>query len=295
MIELPSSLLDDTGATPDFAAKVRWRMQHDRNSLLPVLQDKVAVKRYAHERGLSTPRMLYVTNDPASIPFDALPNSYFIKANHGSGWNFLCEGGEFYYFGSGKDLVDTNGRLIEHASSSELHIPRETVVSMCKKMLGMRFAPQEWAYQVIEPQVLVEEVLHASDGGELCDFRFYVFDGVVRVINVGSATYRKRGENVFLTPDWEPIALTQYYESLPDPLPERPEKLAEMIAAAERLGKGIDFIRADLYQTTRGVMLGEITLYPGGGLVNSPTTCPRFNRWLGNFWNHPGHATAQWD
>jgi hypothetical protein len=66
--------------------------------------------------------------------------------------------------------------------------------------------------------------------------------------------------------------------------------LNEMIAAAERLGRGLDFVRVDLYHSTYGVMLGEITLYPESGVQNSPTACPHFNQWLSGFWQHPGHT-----
>jgi hypothetical protein len=275
---------------PDFSAKVRWRMAHDRNPLFPILQDKVAVKRYAHERGVPTPRMLFVTINPDTLPFDSLPNTYFIKANHGCGWNILCEADEFYYFGQGKDLLDANGKLLETARHSKFYVSREQVISLCRQMLGTRFETQEWAYQVIAPQIFVEEKLHSAEGGELRDYRFFTFDGKVRAIGVGSATYRKNGENVFFTPDWEPIPLTQYRERLPDPLPQRPPVLNEMIAAAERLGRGLDFVRVDLYHSTYGVMLGEITLYPESGVQNSPTACPHFNQWLSGFWQHPGHT-----
>jgi hypothetical protein len=283
-----------TGNSPDFSAKVRWRMLHDRNPLFPILQDKIAVKHYANERGVVTPPMLFVTTDPSSLPFDQLPYSYFIKANHGCGWNFLCEADELFYFGQKSDLLDANGRLPDDAMRSPLHISRDKLLSMCREMLNMRFSKQEWAYQVISPQIFAEERLYSHDGGELQDYRFYTFNGEVRVVNVGSSSYRKKGENVFFTPDWQPIALTRYSECLPDPLPPRPPKLDEMIGAAQRLGCGIDFVRVDLYQSTQGIMLGEITLYPDGGRIQSPTACPRFNQWLGSFWEHPGHADAQW-
>jgi hypothetical protein len=285
----------DLATMPEFSAKVRWRKLHDRNPLFPLLQDKIAVKAYAHDRGVATPRMHFVTTYPELIPFNQLPDPCFIKANHGSAWNFLVDSGNCYYFGTGKELLDARGKLVEDAVTSVLHISREKLISMCKEMLAKRFAPDEWAYQVIVPQILVEDAVEASDGGELLDYRCFVFDGKVRMISVGSAGYRKRNENVFFTPNWQPIALTAYHEKLPAPLPEAPLKLQEIINAAERLGQGIDFIRADFYQSTRGVLLGEITLYPGGGQHNMPTTCPRFNRWLASFWHHPAHSAVQWD
>jgi hypothetical protein len=290
--KLPSAIAGEF--MPDFAAKVRWRMVHDHNPLFPILQDKVAVKRYAHERGVATPRMYFVTIDPATLPFDSLPVSCFIKANHGCGWNILFESGEFFYFGQGKGVLDASGKLLPEARHSAIYLSRDQVVEVCRHMLSTRFETKEWAYQVIAPQIFVEEKLCSADGGELRDYRLFTFNGVVQAIGVGSATFRKNGENVFFTPDWEPIALTQYRERLPDPLPARPAKLNEMIAAAERLGRGIDFARVDLYDSTQGIMLGEMTLYPESGVPDSPTSCPRFNHWLSNLWQHPAHAAVQW-
>lgn len=119
------------------------------------------------------------------------------------------------------------------------------------------------------------------------DYRLFTFDGKVRAISVGSPTYRRKKWNVFLTPDWEVIPLSSYSEALPDRLPEKPFLLQEMLEAASRLGEGIDFARIDLYETAEGIRLGEITLYPEGGDRNTPTSCPRFNRWLGSFWRAP--------
>ena len=53
---------------------------------------------------------------------------------------------------------------------------------------------------------------------------------------------------------------------------------------AAKLGRGLDFVRVDLYNTTRGVVLGEMTVYPEAGSMNTPTACPVFNKWLGDQW-----------
>ena len=279
-------------AEPDFAAKVRWRMLHDRNPIFPVIQDKIAVKEYARQRGIKTSKLLFETNDPAEIPFDQLEEPFFIKANHGSGWNFLSEGKQLHYFGLGESIMNPEGQLVEESLRASRIISREKCIAMCRQLLSMRFAAREWAYHRITPRILVEEKLHAANGGELLDYRFYTFDGIVRAVSIGSPTYRRDRLNVFLTPEWEVIKLTQSNERLPDPLPARPECLSEMIDIASRLGKGIDFVRVDLYDSHQGVMLGEMTIYPKSGLPQTPTICPRFNRWLGDYWHHPNHPKS---
>ena len=275
-------------ARADFAAKVQWRMFNDRNPVYPVVTDKIAVKNYAMERGVATPKLLYQTTRPAELPFDQLPQTCFIKANNGCGWNILRNKGEFYWFGNGDQIVANDGSFL--AQSVDSRLSSEQVIDACQQMLVTPYKEHEWAYHRVTPRILVEEQLEPLGGGELFDYRFYTFNGVVRAINVGSASYRRSNENIFLTTNWEVIALTQYRESLPNPLPGRPVMLAGMLEAAQRLGYGIDFVRIDLYQTNKGVMLGEMTLYPEGGQPLTPTTCPQFNYWLGDAWIQQRHT-----
>ena len=49
---------------------------------------------------------------------------------------------------------------------------------------------------------------------------------------------------------------------------------------------GAAFLRW-LVDTTRGITLGEVTIYPAGGFHNTPTRDPDFNLWLGDQWTLP--------
>lgn len=269
----------------DFASKVRWRMAFDRNPLFPVLQDKVRLRGFAKERGVACADLLHVTEDPADLPFDTWQADVFIKANHGCGWNLLVHRGDIFYFGDGRDLAGPDGAL--HLPRSQ-RISRAQCVDICRRMLDTRYPGQEWAYSRIPPRIFAERRLYPPAGGELLDHRLFTFAGKVRAIGLGSSRYRSRGLNVYLDPEWKPFPLTAYGEAQPDPLPDRPGDLADLIAAAERLGAGLDFLRVDLYRTSEGIRLGELTLYPSGGAHGRPTACPRFNTWLGDQWRLPG-------
>jgi hypothetical protein len=92
---------------------------------------------------------------------------------------------------------------------------------------------------------------------------------------------------MFVDAHWNDIKLTVYRETVPNPPPQKPQNFGEIIAAAERLGQGLDFVRVDLYNTLDGVILAEMTVYPESGDENSPTACPEFNQWLGDQWVLP--------
>lgn len=45
-----------------------------------------------------------------------------------------------------------------------------------------------------------------------------------------------------------------------------PNNLDEMIAIAEKLSRGLKFLRVDLYNVNGRIYFGELTFYPAGGL-----------------------------
>ena len=69
------------------------------------------------------------------------------------------------------------------------------------------------------------------------------------------------------------------------PPPPRPAKLTEMIALAERLASGTDFVRVDLYDLGDRIVFGELTSYPAGG--DSPFEPESFNTSFGEHWTVP--------
>ncbi len=270
-------------ADGDFALKVRRRMRGERDPRLADLVDKFRVKDYARARGVRTARTLFVTDRPELIPFDSLPRDYFIKANHGWRWNIRCQGTRHVLYGDGRRFAVVNGSSPAEQGRT---LSREAVVRRCANWLDKTHSPREWAYRHVVRRILVEERLISADGGELKDYRAFTFGGKVRAIGVGSPSLRRARCNVFFDPTWREIPLTSYRrEARPSRLPERPARLPDLIRAAERLGEGLDFVRVDLYETTRGVALGELTLYPEAGRRRSPSSCSRLNRWLGRQWS----------
>jgi hypothetical protein len=177
------------------------------------------------------------------------------------------------------------------SAAAKTKLSRPEALQVCREWLATTYSTCEWAYQHIQPRICVEELLVPRTGTTLKDYRLYTFYGVVKAINVGAAIYRRTHENAFFDAEWNEIPLTVYREKRPDPLPEKPAGLGEMIEAARRLGENLDFSRIDLYDTTHGVVLGEMSSYPSGGRSNRPTACTVFNKWLGEQWELPTGAT----
>jgi hypothetical protein len=225
-----------------------------------------------------------VTDKPETIPFNSLPETYFLKANHGCRWNILCEHNRFYLYGDGRNLSDQN-RIAKY------ELTRQEVIRHCQTWLGTRYSTRQWAYQHIKPLILAEEVLRQREGGELKDYKFYAFHGKVELVKVFSQSIRHDHTEILLDASWKPIPLSSRRQLPQDSIPPKPESYPEMLETVRKLGTSLDFVRVDLYDTTRGVVLGEMTIYPLAGRFNSPTPDPKFNKWLGDQWVLPGRTS----
>ena len=78
--------------------KIQWLKLYDRSDLKSMLSDKVRVRSWVAEKiGQEYLTKLYgVYRCASEIDFDALPNRFVLKANHGSGWNAIVrEPGRF--------------------------------------------------------------------------------------------------------------------------------------------------------------------------------------------------------
>jgi len=265
------------------ATKIRWRKKYDRNPLLTLLQDKLAAKTYAAERGVPTAEVLFVTQNPETMPFDELPEKCFIKANHGRNWNILKYEGSFYNFVNGVNMVNSDGSY-NFNLSQQSKLTRHQVVELTKKWQNTTFDFGEWAYYGIPPAIFVENLIEPEPGKETLDYRFYTFRGKVAAICIGSPSMRKMDENVFFDAAWSKFALKNNFEKEPETLPQKPAFLSEMIEAAGELGKEVDFVRIDFFADRHRFYLSEITIYPNGGQDNRPTSDHAFNLFLGRQW-----------
>lgn len=277
----------------EFAAKVRWRMKYDRNPLLTTIQDKYSVRKYAQAKGIKTAKLLYSTNNPSTIPFKTLPKNCFIKANHGCEWNIIRLNSECYFFKNGVDFENYRNSDFNEKSITKYKITNEKCIALCEDWLKQKYQKEEWAYQNIDPKILIEEIQYPQNGQELFDYRFYTFHGKVKSISIGSLNYRRTKKNIFFDSNWKIIKLSKFKEALPNPLPKKPENFDEMISVVEKLGSDIDFARVDLFNTSQGIILSEMTVYPEGGSPYSPTACNYFNKWLGSNWKLSPFQTIQ--
>jgi hypothetical protein len=241
-----------------FSDKVLYRRLFDRRPLLPQLAGKATVRAYVESRlGPDVlPKLYYLTIRPETIPFDQLPDRFVVKPTHGSGWLQIV---------TDKSTLD-----------------RAALIDKCKVWLKRSYAEekQEWVYQDIEPQIIVEEFIDDGSGTAPNDYKLFVFDGTVRMIQVDTGRFTDHRRRLF-TPTWEKLDALLLFDDVIGDVP-CPRHLTDIITAAQKLGKGLDFVRADFYDTPKRIYFGEFTFYPDAGLGRFRPQ--DFDRRLGGYW-----------
>lgn len=131
----------------------------------------------------------------------------------------------------------------------------------------------EWAYRDVPRGLLTEPML--GDGFALpIDYKIYVFGGQATHVQVHLD--RKQNHRWILHDrNWQQLV----------PVPDRPpppRSLPAMLAAAEALAAGIDFLRVDFCEVAGRPLFGEFCLYPGSGL--DPFAADWIDLELGKLW-----------
>jgi hypothetical protein len=140
----------------------------------------------------------------------------------------------------------------------------------------------EWGYGEAQPGLLLEERIATKDGSVPTDYKFFVFDGRVELIQVNRDRFTSQTAT-FLDTDWNPLPVR--WRIMPVADEPRPPELETMLDIASALGSDWDFVRVDLYAVDGDVWFGEYTPYPGSGALRyRPMT---FDVEQGRHWQLP--------
>ena len=100
----------------------------------------------------------------------------------------------------------------------------------------------------------------------LVDYKFFCFDGVAESVMVCTERETGHPKFYFFDKEWNLKKYNIRGKEAPDgfTLP-KPDCIDEMFAIAEKLSKGIPYVRVDLYCIDGLVYFGEMTFYPDSG------------------------------
>jgi hypothetical protein len=266
-----------------FTEKVRYKMLRDHRELMVTFADKAAVRDHvASVVGAHVlPRLLLLLDDPTALAHAALPPAYVVKPTHGSGVAIIvsptAEAGS-------RLPAPQHGWVYCHVRPE--FAPVEQIMALGESWLAQLYGQgpnREWAYGHVPRRIIVEELLVGADGTVPDDYKLFVFHGACRYVQVDRGRFERRTQD-FFTPDWRHLPLSGGHPWSVPPIP-RPERLEQMIELAERLGRGTDFVRVDLYDLPGRIVFGELSSFPAGG--DSPFEPESFDRQFGSHWTPP--------
>lgn len=227
-----------------FNEKLQWLKLYDRKPLYTKMVDKCEVKDYvANIIGEEYIIPTYGVYDNFSdIDFLSLPQKFVIKTNHDSGGIIIC---------SDKKKFD-----IDYA--------RKKINKSLKNKYY--YFHREYPYKNVKPKILIEKYL----GSDLIDYRFYCFNGKVKLIYQYVNESCEDGSkpepqhcNIY-DEKWNLLPFRQAYPPSSKKY-DKPKQLNEMIKLSAKLSKKTNFLRVDFYVIDEKIYFSELTFFPGAG------------------------------
>lgn len=226
-----------------FNEKLQWLKIHNRRPEYVDMVDKIQAKNKAKEYIGETYIIptIDVLNSAEEIDLKKLPNSFVIKCTHDSGSAIVIKD---------KSIAD-----------------EEKLKQTYRKLLDRNYywGGREWVYKSIEPKLIIEEYMDDLGRDDLIDYKFMCFNGEVKSIFTCTERRSKTGLKVtFFDMEWNKQEFERHYPASREKI-LKPDNLDEMITIAEKLSRGIPFVRIDLYDIEGRIYFGEWTFFPGNG------------------------------
>lgn len=230
-----------------FTEWVQWRKLNDRDLERARLTDKLHGKQLA-EAALGADCVIPTLWQGVDLPADApWPMPFIVKSNHGCGHNIVVR------------------CVADYARARR----------SSRRWLGRSYGGWlgEWHYRAARRRLLVEPLV-GTEGRLPIDYKVYVFGGRASNVQVHEGRAARHRWSQYGR-DWQPLSARCIGA-------RRPETLADMLVAAERLGAGHDFVRVDFYEVEGRLLFGEYCLFPGSGLDRFDP--PELDSRLGALW-----------
>ncbi len=228
-----------------FNEKLQWLKLHDRKPEYTTMVDKYAVRGYIAEKlgeEYLIP-LLGVWDDPEEIDFDKLPDRFVLKCTHDSGGVVIC-----------RDKSQLNSIQVK---------------KKLKKNLKRNFysITREWPYKNVPRKIIAEKYMTDESGvTELTDYKFFCFDGYVDCVMVCLERTVNDAKYYFFDRQWNLKRLNKRGQAAPENFTiNKPEHMDAMFTVAEKLSRGLPFVRVDLYQSEGKIYFGELTFFPASG------------------------------
>lgn len=211
------------------------------------LHDKLKCYRFCSDNGIPTANVLREWDDPAEILLDGLRDSFVLKPTLQSSTKGVmvlkrAEGG---YYDSLRGVTLSESEIVDE----QTRLFSETVAA--------------------DKKIIVEDVISDIEGFYIPrDFKAYSFRGEIALIleidrNTRPSTVSWYDGNFDPIQDNRVVSNPKFVNPVPGRVPKYADELLELARLAS-LRVDTPFASIDMYATTHGPIVGEITLAPGG-------------------------------
>lgn len=232
---------------------IQWAKFNSNTSRWAELSDKYLVRGYIKECGLDDMlvKLYGVWENPESISWDSLPDSFILKTNNGSGTNLI----------------------VRDKSKLDIGEAKRTLKNWIQDVYGYRFA--ELHYLSIKPMIIAEELLDCNKQvvktNSLIDYKFFCASGeplcILAIWDRDKDSFKCAVYDINWTHLPNTIRYNSHYRK-PDKLLPVPQTLDQMVAATRILAAGFPEVRVDLYEVDNKPLFGEMTFTSAGGFMD---------------------------
>lgn len=238
----------------DYFRHMQERLAHQEKFVPGRLGDKKLVRRFADFIGVQTPEILF-RGPMASLGWNTLPEEFVLKpafASTSIGVMLLSKGEDGQYV----DLLDAS------------RLTPEEIIEKCNAISTRYYNDAE------RGEFIVEQLLRDGQGNTPPqDIRFYAFQGEIGMILKEDHLNSGATQAMYFDGDFLPFSDVKSRYSVAAGVSQAeevveavtPDNWFNLLAVAKRISVAVPsaFCRIDLYDTSEGIFLGEITFYPG--------------------------------
>lgn len=228
-----------------FTEKLQWLKLYDRRLEYAVMVDKYEAKKHIAsvigEEYLIPTIGIYESFD--EIDFEHLPDRFVLKCTHDSGNVIICR------------------------NKAELDVKAARTCLEAAMKCNFYWSHREWPYKNVKPRIICEPLLEEPGKPDLSDYKFYCFDGCVRMLHItfGRGTAEGLSMNYYdRNLQMLPVQHFKYPNYNGEFVP--PTQYEKMVELASKLSAGIPHVRVDFYEVNGRIYAGELTFFTDGGI-----------------------------
>ena len=244
-----------------YTEKLQWLKLFYRNDKMPICTDKYAVHQYLEHLGYKQllNEIIGIYKSAYDIDFESLPEAFVAKTTHGCGQNLICK------------------------DKSELDWEKWKKVMNSWLKLNVYAFGREWNYKDIPPRIIIEKLI---DHEPLIDYKFMCFNGEPKFLQINN----DQGSNQhvdFYDISWNKVDFTYKRFTQSDIFVSPPLQFEEMKEIARKLSAPFPYVRVDFYNPPNQIIFGELTFFPGSGLLPLVPVANEYDQKLGAQINLP--------